>query len=235
MRLATLKSAPLLTTALLLFFPAKCVFQRSTSPAGTAPVVAVLEPANSNGRWGYVNSAGQFVIKPKYFAADSFEEGLVLVVTRKPWQPLGSEAGEFRLTQITYIDHSGHEICAPISVRRAERFSDGLAVVVPDTVWRIKGGCAKGGYLNSHGEWAIKPQFDGLSDFSEGLAAVNFGANCGMGGKWGYIDKEGRTAIPFKFVWALPFQDGRACVAEKEGDYEVIEQRGSVISGEKCR
>jgi hypothetical protein len=39
--------------------------------------------------------------------------------------------------------------------------------------------------LNTTGDWAIKPQFDGLSDFSEELAAVNLGANCGMGGKWG--------------------------------------------------
>ena len=65
---------------------------------------------------------------------------------------------------------------------------------------RIEGGCAKGGYLNAKGDWAIKPQFDGLSDFSEGLAAVNMGANCGMGGKWGYVDKAGQSVIPFRFL-----------------------------------
>ncbi len=160
---------------------------------------------------------------------------MALVVTRKPWQPLGSEYGEFRLAQITYIDRSGHEIHAPFSVRRARSFADGRAVVVPDFVLRAKGGCAKGGYLDTKGDWAIKPQFDGLSDFSKGLAAVNVGANCGMGGKWGYVGKEGQTVIPFKFLRARAFHNGRACVGERPREEEVIDRSGSIIPGEKCR
>jgi hypothetical protein len=230
-----LKSARLLTAVLILSLCAECVSQTSASPSGTDSVRDALEPANSEGRWGYVNSAGQFIIKPKYFAAAPFKEGLALVVTRKPLQPLEGEYGEFRLAQITYINQSGHEIRVPLSVRRAASFSGGRAVVVPDTVLRTKGGCAKGGYLNSHGDWSIKPQFDGLSDFSEGLAAVNLDGNCGMGGKWGYIDKDGQTAIPFRFLWASQFHDGRACVAEKLGEDEVIDRNGNAIPSEKCR
>lgn len=205
----SLKSAPLLVAIVVLFFSPKLVGQTSTSPAQLGSGDDVLKPANSNGKWGYVNGAGLFVIKPKFFAAQPFKESIALVATQKPWQPLGSEYGEFRLAQITYIDNSGHEIRPPLSVRRAASFSGGLAVVVPDSGLRIKGGCAKGGYLNTKGEWAIKPQFDDLRDFSDGLAAVNLGANCLMGGKWGYIDKEGQTVIPFEFVWA-----GRFTMAE---------------------
>jgi len=235
MRPPTFKSATLLTAVFVLFFCAKGEGQTSTSPAENAAVDDVLKPAERNSRWGYVNSAGQFIIKPKYFAAQPFKEGLGLVVTQKLWQPLGSEYGEFRLAQITYIDHSGHEIRASISVRRAASFSGGLAVVVPDTVLRAKGGCAKGGYLNSTGDWAIKPQFDDLKDFSEGLAAVNLGANCGMGGKWGYIDKDGKVAIGVKFLFAGQFHNGRACVAEKRGEEEAVDRSGTIIPGEKCR
>jgi hypothetical protein len=195
----------------------------------------VPKPVNRNGRWGYADGKGQFVIKPKYFAAEPFSEGLALVATRKPWQPLGSEYGEFRLAQITYIDLSGHEIHAPLSVRTAHSFADGLAAVVPDHVLRAKGGCAKGGYLNTKGEWAIKPQFGGFSDFSEGLAAVNPGANCGMGGKWGYVGKEGQTVIPFQFLWAEAFHDGRACVSARPREEQVIDRNGNIIPGEKCR
>jgi WG containing repeat len=181
------------------------VAQAGVPAAEISAVDEVPKPVNRNGRWGYANGTGQFVIKPKYFAAEPFSEGLALVVTRKPWQPLGSVYGEFRLAQITYIDRSGHEIHAPLSVRRARSFADGRAVVVPDYVLRAEGGCAKGGYLDTKGDWAIKPQFDGLSDFSEGLAAVNLGANCAMEGKWGYVGKEGQTVIPFKFLWAGAF------------------------------
>jgi hypothetical protein len=230
--LTTLKSASWLTAIFVLFFCARCIGQTPASPTKTADG---LKPASSNGRWGYVNGAGLFVIKPRYFAAQPFKEDLALVITKKPLQPFGTEYGEFRLAQITYVDRSGREIRSPLSVRRAASFSDGLAVVVPDTVLRVSGGCAQGGYFNAKGEWAIKPQFDDLRDFSEGLAAVNLGAKCGMGGMWGYIDKEAHIAIPMKFLFAGQFQDGRACVAEKRGQDELIDRSGNVVPGEKCR
>jgi len=195
----------------------------------------IVRPAENNGRWGYVNRAGRFVISPKYFAAQPFKEGYALVVTRKPLMPLGAEAGEFRLAQVTWIDSSGREISPPLSVRRASSFSNGLAAVVPDSALRMSGGCAKGGYINTHGRWAIKPQFDGVSDFSEGLAAVNLGAKCGMGGEWGYIDKDGNTVIPFTFLSAGQFHNGRACVWQEQGQGKVIDRDGNALATEKCQ
>src|SRR5690349_3021853 len=50
-----------------------------------------LKLKEHNGKWGYVNEAGLFFITPKYFAAQPFVDGLALVVTKKPWTPLGSE------------------------------------------------------------------------------------------------------------------------------------------------
>ncbi len=209
--------------------------QVGAPPSKTPALDDVLTPVSKDGRWGYANSTGQMVIRPKYFAAEPFSEGLALVVTRKPWQPFVSEYGEFLLAQVTYIDSSGREIRPPLSVRRAHSFVEGRALVVPDAVLRMKGGCAKGGYLNPKGDWAIKPQFDGLIDFSEGLAAVNVGAGCNMGGKWGYIDKDGQTIIQFRFLWAGKFHNGRACVGEKPRQDEVIDRTGNVLPGEKCR
>jgi len=227
---------PFLVCALLLGMLTVCgdsVSQERVPPMAAADDVP--KPVNKDGRWGYVNTTGQFVIQPKYFAAEPFSEGLALVATRKPSQPFGNEYGEFRLAQITYIDRSGHEILAPLSVRRARSFADGRALVVPDSMLRITGGCAKGGYLDMKGDWAIKPQFDGLTDFAEGLAAVNLGGKCGMGGKWGYIDKDGQTIIPFRFLWAGTFHDGQACVSEKRGADEVTDRSGNIIPDKKCR
>jgi len=192
-----------------------------------------LNPKERNGKWGYVNEAGVFVITPKYFAAQPFVDGLALVVTKKTWTPLGSEYGEFRLTQVTWIDSSGRKIHKPISVRSAHSFSDGRAAVVPDFVMRLHGGCAKGGYIDANGSWAIQPNFDAVSDFSEGLAAVNVGAQCGMGGKWGYINKAGALAIPPRFLFAGHFQNGRACVMEEAHKNVVIDKTGTVVA-ERC-
>ena len=193
-----------------------------------------LQPSSSKRKWGYVNNKGEFVIAPKYFAVEPFKESLALVVTRGPWQPLGSAYGEFRLAKVTYIDRAGHEIVPPLSVRRARGFSNGRALVVPDSVRRSGGGCAKGGYLDANGQWAIKPQFDDLRDFSEGLAAVNLGAKCGMGGQWGYIDRDGRVGIPLKFRFAGQFHNGRACVIETGHAEKVIDRDGKLLSAEKC-
>lgn len=198
------------------------------------PPQLALRPRESHGKWGFVDDTGAFVIKPTYFAVQPFREGLALVETSKSSTPLGLESGEFRLAQITYIDRVGHEIRSPLSVRRAGSFSEGFAIVVPDSVGRLSGACAKGGYLNRRGGWGIEPQFDGLMDFSEGLAAVNLDGNCGVGGVWGYIDKDGRLAIPYKFLWAGQFHNGRACAGERRGEDEVIDLSGHVLPNEKC-
>jgi len=199
-----------------------------------SPGKDALKPVEQNGKWGFENSAGNLVIPPKYFAALPFNDGYALVVTRKPWKPLGDEVGEFRLAQVTWIDSSGREIRRALSVRRAWSFSDGLAAVVPDVVMRIKAGCAKGGYIDTKGRWAIKAQFDGVTNFSEGLASVNLGANCGMGGKWGYIDIHGNIVIPFRFLSSGEFHDGRACVLNQQEKWEVIDRSGNAVSNEKC-
>jgi hypothetical protein len=203
----------------------------------TAPCQAgtptVLKPKEHDGKWGYVNEEGVFVIAPKYFAAQPFVDGLALVVTKKPWTPLGSEYGEFRVAQVTWIDNSGREIHKPISVGTARSFSEGLAAVVPDSVMRLHGGCAKGGYIDINGNWAIPPKFDGISDFSEGLAAVNVGAQCGMGGRWGYVNKAGAVVIAPRFLFAGNFHDGRACVLEQAHKDAVIDETGAVV-GEHC-
>jgi hypothetical protein len=88
------------------------------------------------------------------------------------------------------------------------------------------------GYLNTKGEWSIKPQFDEARDFSEGLAAVNQDGKCHMGGKWGDIDKDGKVLIPFPYEFAGQFTNGHACV-EEAGQCKLIDARGNGAPVEK--
>ena len=53
----------------------------------------------------------------------------------------------------------------------------------------------------------IAPQYEDAGPFSEGLAPVK------KGGKWGYIDEDGKTVIPFQYDLAFPFSEGKAVVA----------------------
>jgi hypothetical protein len=190
-----------------------------------------LAAVEVNKRFGYIAADGHFVIKPKYFRAGPFRDGFAWVVVRKRWTPLGTgEYGVALYGQVTYIDHTGREIRSPFSAEHVSNFSEGLAAVRPG---KIFGGCSeKIGYLNTEGEWSIKPQFDEALDFSEGLAAVNRGGKCHMGGKWGYIDRDGTLVVPFQYDYAGQFSNGYACVEEAE-QWKLIDKTGKAVPVEK--
>jgi hypothetical protein len=193
-----------------------------------------LAPVELDRRFGYISIDGQFVVRPKYFRAGPFKDGFAWVVVRKPWTPLGTgEYGVALYGEVTYIDHSGHEILRPFSAEHVSNFSEGLAAVRPG---KISGGCSeKVGYLNTRGEWSIKPQFDEAYDFSDELAAVNRGGKCQMGGKWGYIDKGGALVVPFQYDYAGQFNSGYACVKEGE-QWKLINKagNGTFVDKSKC-
>lgn len=56
------------------------------------------------------------------------------------------------------------------------------------------------------GEWVIEPRFESAKPFSDGLACVK------LYGKWGYISKDGKPAIPYKYDDAKTFSEGLAPV-----------------------
>jgi hypothetical protein len=67
----------------------------------------------------------------------------------------------------------------------------------------------KRGYIDQNGRIVIKPQFEGASDFSEGLATISTSEN---GYKEGYIDETGSIVIPPQFDSATDFSEGLAAV-----------------------
>ena len=74
----------------------------------------------------------------------------------------------------------------------------------------------------------IHSEFESAGPFSEGLAAVQVGADKGW--KWGYIDKSGHFAIAPQFDDAEDFSEGLAAVRvgdEKTGQWGFIDRRGN--------
>jgi hypothetical protein len=190
-----------------------------------------------NKRFGYIGADGKFVIQPKYFAAEAFKEGFAWVMTGKPLFPFGrnNEMSIALFAKMTFIDKSGREMRRPFFVERYRPFFEGLAAVRPG---KQLGGCGeKVGFMNTKGEWAIKPQFEDTGDFSEGLAAVTGdGRSNGMSpcslNKWGYIDKNGTLVIPFRYDHAGYFNDSHACVIEGE-QWKLIDRSGDATPVEK--
>ena len=120
-----------------------------------------LFPARENGKCGYINKEGKFVINPKFNYAWSFSEGLARV-----------RIGDEETGKYGYINKEGQFVIKP-QFYYAGYFSEGLAEVSIDG--------EKYGYINKEGQFVIKPQFDYAGSFSEGLAKVR------VGEKWGYL------------------------------------------------
>jgi hypothetical protein len=140
-----------------------------------------------------------------------------------------------------YIDRTGKIIINP-QFDGVATFSEGLARVC------LGSGCGgeffipaqtkpdqqKIGYVDQTGHYAVNPQYDGGSVFSEGLAAVCNG-DCGYTPlalrKWGYIDKQGNVVIPLQFSDAYTFSEGLAavCVGKCSGENEQWEGKWGFI------
>ncbi len=117
----------------------------------------------------------------------------------------------------------------------------------------------KWGFINNRGEFEIAPQYVSACPFREGLAAVAphceqafcfidtrgrvviegefSGADIGFSGNlctvwnehYGFIDRTGRVAIPYRFYFADHFSEGLAAVKEPGSDfYGYVNEKGTI-------
>jgi len=127
----------------------------------------------SSNLYGYINKKGILVIKPQFFFASQFSEGLAAVRTNSGFG---------------YIDKSGRMIVAP-RYQFGKQFSEGLAAVRSFSYpW-------KWGYINDEGTMVIAPKYDDAGSFKNGKAWVV------LDGRQGSIDKNGRF-VPDKFGYS---------------------------------
>ena len=97
---------------------------------------------------------------------------------------------------------------------------------------KCKADNGKWGLKNENGTIVIEPKYDDIASFSEGLVAVNIGKQglFGSGGKWGFVNKKGKTAITTQFegMFAPVFKNGKAKV-KKDGREFYIDKKGKEV------
>lgn len=141
---------------------------------------------------GYIDQAGNVVIPPKlsYWGGNGkgeFHDGLL---------EIGVDDG-------IYVNEKGKK-AIKTKLYRGWDFSEGLAVAMPREG-------SKWGYINTKGEFVIKPQFanspvDYVWPFEDGFAMIE------VNGKFGYINHSGKFVIPAQFLDGNSFHDGMARV-----------------------
>jgi hypothetical protein len=170
--------------------------------------------------YGFIDTSGKIIASPVYDEVHPFSNGFAAVRHGNFWG---------------YIDKTGKEII-PLQFKLAFSFSkEGLACVVSKP---NRSGVSPGdeqtmeyesdessyyGYINTKGEWVIRPQFIASGSFSEGLARVAISS-----GKSGYIDRSGKFVIPPKYDLAYDFQSGYALVKLNLFEPVYIDKTGKV-------
>ncbi len=164
--------------------------------------VAGKRVPNTNGRWGFIDETGKYVIEAKFVMVRTFSEGLAAVVFKE---------NENAYRTVGYIDQSGRVVIPPqfsgeggVSGRG---FSEGLAAV---KVYKDRD---KWGYIDKSGKFVIEPQFAAAGPFSQGRAMVGITEpSWSVDYKWGFIDTEGRWIAKPQYESADEFSEGLAPV-----------------------
>jgi hypothetical protein len=187
-------------------------------------------PAMRQGRWGFVDRSGQWVIEPKYDSAQPFRDGRSLVSK-------DGVAG--------WIEATGKEHLFASDLTVLQLVDDGRAIAAK--------GCGIG-VVEADGQWTIPPAYENVQSFGEGVFVVTRNAAAGLvvgsgrfltpglpdgpknirevatevsGGGWQFIDLAGHDLGPDVLVDASDFHEGYAVVAV-DARYGVIDTSGNI-------
>ncbi len=186
-----------------------------------------------NNKWGFIDINGTEIVPAIYDNVLYFHEGF---------------AGVYRNTKWGFVDTTGKEVI-PCIYKTVGDFSDGLADVSVTN---------KLGYIDKSGKQIIPFMYEYTSGFSEGLASVIFNDRCFMidknnnfvfelkrdewlninfhedlastkrNGKYGFVDRTGKTVIPFVYEYADDFSEGLAII-EKKGKFGYIDKKNNLV------
>lgn len=205
-----------------------------------------LARVNVNGKTGYIDRSGTFVIEPQEIRSLDFSQGLARFYGGPPCGQADDKS------YFGFIGRDGQVVIPPKLSHPCNYYGDafdfkaeGLVLTQVGDKWgfadktgkivleferaghfaeglapvRIEG---KLGFVDPNGRVVITPQFEDALPFSEGLAAVR------LNDKSGFIDRTGRIVIAPQFQQAVGFRDGMAAVQINE-KWGYIDRSGKVV------
>jgi hypothetical protein len=202
--------------------PAESAAIATVAAAADEPVALVLV----DGRYGYVNTSGEWVIAPQYVGASPFEHNVALATNEVSggWK-LIDKANNVIAEFPDDVQIDMRSAAAPDSLNKGQWIIDGMLIIARDS-----DDGTEYGYANTKGEIVVEPQYAEVEPFSDGLAAVATWTDAGQL-RWGYVDESGTLVIPAQYVYARAFSDGLAYVQRDGETLSDEERRNSLDSG----
>jgi len=159
----------------------------------------------------------EWLVKPTYEDAWPFQDGLARVETEKMrfWALIDREGNIVKddLEAVIIFPYSKEGLAlAWFSKRKGERKEKDFVDYIMNT---------QKSFLNKSGD-IVTPIYDWANSFSSGLAAIQ------KNDQYGFIDTEGKLAIPFQYDWAGGFVGDLGGVG-KDGKYGFINKRGETV------
>lgn len=164
----------------------------------------VFFPINVNHHWGLMNQDGQVVLFPQYDWTDYSFEGYARII-------VGGKTGYIQYNE---INDGTRDLLIPPQYDYADRFSNGVAVVMRKGNW---------GMIDQSGKDLIPMEFDGVLRMQDGFAAVQKGHRCG------FINRAGKLKIPMDFQRVRSFHNGFAAVQLPDERWGYIDKRGDLV------
>lgn len=157
---------------------------------------------------GYIDMTGKLVIPLRYEDAHDFSDGLA-TVRQGPYN-------------YAFIDTDGNVVTVIREYSAVFAIKEGFARVRKnnkmDDSW---------GIIDKNGREIVPPKYDGVSDFSEGLAAVSRRDKLSQPDEnnyihiesylKGFVDTTGKVVVPLKYNYVRDFKGGLAKVGNYDG------------------
>ena len=179
--------------------------------AGAQPANDHLYPIREGRKFGFINRAGTVVVPPTYDAVGDYKEGRATVIA-------ANRSG--------YIDLSG-KVVVDLKYDSAGEFRDGRAVVRQGDKYAL---------IDPAGKLVAEIPYRVLGEFHQGLLRVQAVGRVDANGKrlptlYGFVDRDGKTAIQPQFMPAAEFPDDPADLpmGGLDHDWCYFDRTGKII------
>lgn len=193
-------------------------------------------------KYGFVNKAEEWIVKPIYDDADKFKDGFAKIYLSKK-EGLITETGavlvepqfddiekfkdEIAIVKLNkkygFIDKTGKTLCEP-------KYND-IDKFTSDNIAKTKLG-NKYGLIKNDGSILIEPRFNLIEKFYGNLANVSIDVFTNQK-RWGLIDKTGKVIFEPIYAFPLSFNSRSLSIANiidgGEGIYLIVKNDGSIL------